>query len=118
MDPDFPFVNSFLGRALTFGGRPDEALSLLKNGPFAAYPYVMTGRRVEAEELIAANKGSPFAEAIIYAALQDNDRALEALERTAVSQPHRVGRLLIAPEMAPLRGDLRFTALRKKLHLP
>jgi tetratricopeptide (TPR) repeat protein len=118
VDHDFPFVNSFLGRALTFGGRPGEALPLLNDTPFAAYAYVMTGRRAEAEELFVANQGNPYGEAIIYAALQDMERTLEALERTAVSQPQRVGRLLMTPEMAALRGDPRFAALRKKLNLP
>jgi len=54
----------------------------------------------------------------IYAALGDNDRAFEALDRAAVTVPHRVGLLLRDPEMAALRGDSRFDALRKKLGLP
>jgi TolB-like protein/Flp pilus assembly protein TadD len=119
-DPDFPFVDTFLARALTFAGRPAEALPLFGKGyrPWSAHAYVMTGQRVEAEALAASNKGNPFAEAIVYAALQDMDRTFDALERTAASQPQRAGRLLFAPEMAALRGDPRFAALRKKLNLP
>jgi TolB-like protein len=118
VDDDFPFATGFLGRALTLGGRPAEALPLFKNSPWSAHAYVMTGRRKQAEELTVLHRGNPFHEAFIYAALGDTDRTFEALERTAVSQPHRVGRLLIAPEMAALRGDPRFAALRKKLNLP
>lgn len=118
VDDDFPFATGFLGRALALGGRPAEALPLFKNTPWSAHAYVMTGRRKQAEELTVLHRGNPFAEAFIYAALGDTDRTFEALERTAVSQPHRVGRLLIAPEIAALRGDPRFAALRKKLNLP
>lgn len=117
-DPDFPFVNGHLARALTFAGRPAEALALAGESPWAAHPYVMTGRRVEAEKLAASSEGNPFSEAIIYAALGDMERTFEAVERTAVSQPQRVGRLLIAPEMAALRSDPRLLAFRKKLGLP
>ena len=56
--------------------------------------------------------------AVIYAALGDTDRAFEALDRAAVTVPHRVGNLLRDPEMAALRGDPRFDAVRKKLGLP
>jgi len=104
---------------MTFAGRPAEAFPFVnKNHWSIAHAYVMTGRRVEAEKMAASNKGNPFAEAIIYAAVGDVDRTFEALERTAVSQPQRVGSLLIAPEMAVLRGDPRLAAFRKKVGLP
>ena len=118
-DPDFPFVDTFLARALTFAGRPAEAFPPVEKSHWSmAHAYVMTGRRVEAEALAASNKGNPYAEAMIYAALGDMDRAFEAVERTAVSQPQRVGRLLIAPEMVALRGDPRLVTFRKKFGLP
>ena len=56
--------------------------------------------------------------AIIYAALGDNDRALLALDRAADILPQRVGLLMMYPEMASLRGDARFAAIRRKLGLP
>ena len=60
----------------------------------------------------------PFRLAVIYAALGDNDRAFEALDQATVRVPQRVGLLLRDPEMAALRGDPRFAAVRRKLGLP
>ena len=118
-DSDFPFVRQFLSRALIGAGRVAEAFPLMdRPSPWLARVYVMAGRRAEAEALVAEHEGEPDELAIIYAALGDNDRAFEALERAAVSAPHRMGRLLIAPEMAMLRGDPRLAVFRRKLGLP
>ncbi len=134
VDPDFPFVESWLGRALTFARKLAEAVVMLekldghnlgrfkapraRRAPWLAQAYVMTGRRAEAEALAAEHEDSPSGLAIIYAALGDKDRTFEALEQMAVVQPHHVGRMLINPEMAVLRGDPRLAALRKKFGLP
>ncbi|MDQ3673624.1 MAG: hypothetical protein M3365_04535, partial [Gemmatimonadota bacterium] len=86
VEPDFPFVNTHLARALTFAGRSAEAFPLVDKGQWAvAHAYVMTGRRVEAEKLLVSNKRNPYTEAIIYAALGDMDRTFAAVERTALS---------------------------------
>jgi hypothetical protein len=83
-----------------------------------AHAYVMVGRRDEVERL-AATHHHPLRLAVIYAALGDQDRAFDALNEAAVQTPHRVAALLTAaPEMAALRGDPRFAAVRKKLRLP
>jgi len=123
VDPSFPFADLFLARALTFAGRLAEALPLwetMKDSPgrhWVAYAYVMAGRRAEVERMAAA-QDHPYRLAIIYAALGDKDRALVALDRAADILPQRVGLLLMYPEMAPLRGDPRFAAVRRKLGLP
>ena len=67
---------------------------------------------------MAAANDHPYRLAIIYAALGDKNRALEALDRAADIVPQRVGLLLMFPEMASLRGDARFAAVRRKLGLP
>jgi tetratricopeptide (TPR) repeat protein len=134
VDPDFPFVDSHLARALMFAGRPAEAIVLLEKldgrhlglagkeklptPARLAQAYVMTGRRAEAEKLAVEYEDSPNNLAIVYAALGDKDRTFEALERMAVVQPHRVGLLLMYPEMALLRGDPRLAPFRKRLGLP
>ena len=124
VDPQFSTVDMRLARALTFAGRPLEALRVLETRRaepgvqhWMAHAYVLAGRRAEVERLAAAHD-HPFRLAVIYAALGDKDRAFEALDRAAVSVPHRVGLLLRDPEMAALRGDPRFDAVRKKLGLP
>lgn len=133
VDPDFPFAAVHLGRALTFAGRPAEALALLENPDgrnlgryrpssagrgWLAQPYVRMGRRAEAEALLAAPDDAPYRLAVIYAALGDKVRAFEMLERLAVVQQHQVGKILSSPEMTALRGDPRLTALRKRFGLP
>jgi tetratricopeptide (TPR) repeat protein len=123
VDPGFPFGDLFLARALTFAGRLAEALPLWETmkdrpgGQWIAYAYVMAGRRAEVERMAAA-PDHPYRLAIIYAALGDKDRALVALDQAADTLPQRVGLLLMYPEMAPLRGDPRFAAVRRKLGLP
>jgi serine/threonine-protein kinase len=124
VDPDFPFADLLLARALTFAGRLAEALPLWetrKDQPgwqfWMATAYVMAGRRAEVETMAAAHD-HPYRLAIIYAALGDKHRALEALDRAADIVPQRVALLLMYPEMAPLRDDARFAAVRRKLGLP
>jgi TolB-like protein len=124
VDPGFPYGDLLLARALTFAGRLAEALPLWetrKEQPgwqfWMAHAYVMAGRRAEVERMAAAHE-HPYRLAIIYAALGDKDRALQALDRAADVLPQRVALLLMYPEMAPLRGDARFAAVRRKLGLP
>ena len=127
VDPEFPYVDMFLPRALMFGGRLAEALSLIdevKNAGrpplpphYLAHAYVMSDRREDARNLAAVIEG-PYAETIFYAALGDIDRAFDALERAAVRGPHRVGLLLTWPETAALRADPRLAAFRKRFGLP
>lgn len=123
-DPDFTFADLLLARALTFSGRLAEAWPVWetkKEQPgwqfWMAHAYVMSGQRTEVERMTAIHT-HPYRLAVLYAALGDNDRAFDALNRAADLLPHRVALLLVYPEMAPLRGDPRFNALRKKLNLP
>jgi tetratricopeptide (TPR) repeat protein len=123
IDPEFPFADGFLGRALTFAGRSSEAIPLLQHTgeggeQFLALAYVLAGRRAEAEKLATVHRGYPIREARIYAALGDKDRAFEALERAVINEPFRVALLLAYPEMATLRSDPRFEVLRRRLNLP
>ncbi len=121
VEPDFPFLQAYLGKALAFAGRADEAvprLELEQGSPWLAHAYVLTGRRVEAKKLAAESAPYPYRLTVARAALGDAHGAIEALERAAVMEPHRIGRLLIEPELAALRGEPRLIALRKKFGLP
>ena len=124
VDPDFPWIDWLLGRALTFAGRPAEALAVIEasrmppDSEWEAHAHVMAGRRDEAERLAARHQNYPHRLAIIYAALGDKDRTFEALDRLALLEPHRVVDLLSYPELAGLRSDARFAALGKRFNLP
>ncbi len=78
VDPNFSSVDIRLARALTFAGRPLEALRVLETRRaepgvqhWMAHAYVLAGRRAEVERLAAAHD-HPFRLAVIYAALGDN----------------------------------------------
>jgi tetratricopeptide (TPR) repeat protein len=121
-DPDFPFVDAQLGRALYLSGRTDEALPIFSGKPeydvFLGYLYAITGRRAEAEALAA---GFPPAKQFwIYGGLGDKERAFEALDRAVTINPGswRVATWMIRPEMTILHGDPRFQAIRQRLGLP
>ena len=123
--------------ALLLTGRATEAIPILEQrlrGDFSARGsalyvpplggeaaalgvfYARVGRRDDAER-IAKTRG-PLAQAEIFVALGDKDRAFEALERAIPWGPVRIGRDLNYPAFTPLRGDPRVKALRKKIGLP
>jgi serine/threonine-protein kinase len=128
VDPDLPFVDESLARALTLAGRPAEALPLFersdqlmgrpRRNPGLALAYVLSDRRKDAEALAAEHQGGAFPLVVIYTALGDKDRAFEALEREAHLRPHRVPRLLVNPQLAGLRSDPRWALFRKRFNLP
>lgn len=114
-----------LGRALTFLGRYEEAIAVITNPRFAgpggeqwlALPYVRTGRRDAAEQLAFAHKGYPFRLAFIHAALGDSSRALDALEAMLATEPQRLALTMMQPELASLREEPRWIALRRRLKI-
>ena len=79
--------------------------------------YAKAGRREDAER-VAAIVQRPLEKAAIFAALGDKDRTFEALDRGVPLGPIRIGRVLIGPGFALLRGDPRLKALRRKVGLP
>jgi tetratricopeptide (TPR) repeat protein len=119
-DPRFPFVNLWLGRALGFAGRPDEALRVLEpvGGAYLGYLYAVTGRRAAAEAIATKIQNNPGGQAVIYAGLGDKDRAFAAPERARAANSHRAAMFLQRRELVPLRDDARFAALKRTIGLP
>jgi tetratricopeptide (TPR) repeat protein len=118
IDSDFPFVSTYLARALMMAGRLSEVSSLENTDRMEkALVYVRTGQRAEAEKLVAV-MDNPYNEALVYAVMEDKERTFAALERVATTAPQRLGRVLMAPELAAVRGEPRVVALRKKFGLP
>ena len=113
--------------ALLLQGRAAEAIPILEarfHGSLSAAgsgmfgrAYALAGRREDAER-IATIQWRPVAQAGIFTALGDKDRAFEALERAIPLGPVRLGRALANAEFASLRNDPRVKALRKKVGLP
>jgi hypothetical protein len=121
VDPDFPSANLQLARALTFSGKPAEALAVrAKYGSdgeiWLARAYMMSGRRSEVERM-ARTHDHPYRLALIYAALGDKDLTFEALNRAVDIMPPRTALLVRHPEMTLLRGDPRLDALLQRLNL-
>ena len=79
--------------------------------------YARAGRRDDAERMAKIQRNL-LAQAEIFVALGDKDRAVDALERATPWGPVRIGRDLNYPVFAALRGDPRVKALRKKIGLP
>jgi serine/threonine-protein kinase len=119
VDPEFAFVQTYLARALILDGRVDEVFPLWQSGAiWPIHAYVRMGKRAEAEQLAAEHGRYPYRMVIIATAMGDTPRAIEALEQTMVSEPHRVPTLLADPELAPLRDHPRVVAIRRELNLP
>jgi TolB-like protein/Tfp pilus assembly protein PilF len=123
VDPQFPYAVKDYPRALTFGGRLGDALAAYERDTrpvphYQAFAYVMAGNRSAVERLLDANKGFPVRELGIHTALGNMDGAFEALERALVSDAHRIALFLKSPEMAPIRADPRYDAIRRRLKLP
>jgi TolB-like protein len=118
-DPQFPFVQTYLATSLVFAGRPEEALTLWQPGAiWPAAAYVRTGRHADAERLLVEHADFPFRVAVIAGVLGHTDRAVAAIEKVALHEPHRVARLLIMPELSMLRDHPRVVEIRKAFRLP
>jgi TolB-like protein/Tfp pilus assembly protein PilF len=120
-----------LARASIGKGKISEAILILKTDydrgvpegsqvrGYLGYAYARAGRREEAEKIAASTSSlNPFNHALIFAGLSDKDRTFESLDRAAAGAPYRMGRALVAPELALLRGDRRVKDLRKRVGLP
>ena len=126
---DFIGRDQCLGRVRVVQGRIAEAIPLLassrtNNWGYLAYAYAKSGRRADAEKLMAEapilhpNRGGPFQFALAYAGFGDTDRAIDQLQRMAGVGPVRIGFTLNSPEFAFMRSDPRVMLLRKNLGLP
>ena len=126
-DPALPFATQGLARALTAAGKPDEAIAVWQRRPasdgdwerWLTRAYVLAGRTADVERLLAAHRTEhPYRQALVFAALGDKDRTLEALADAVALAPNRTAQDLPCPEMALVRGDPRLATIRQRLNLP
>jgi tetratricopeptide (TPR) repeat protein len=116
-DPEFPFARLWLARALVLSGRTEEAAPLLEKEPWSyrAYLYAVTGRRKEAEALIAAHAEDPVGQMLALGGLNDADRAFAALQRAVPLHWWRAATWMHRPEVAVLHNDPRRAWLKKQM---
>ena len=105
-----PFATQGLARALTAAGRPDEAIAVWQRRPasdgdwerWLSRAYVLAGRTTDVDRIVAAHrKAHPYRQAIVFAALGDTDRTLDALAGAVDLAPHRTAQMLDDPKWRP-----------------
>ena len=119
-DPTFPFVRGYFIRALWFSGRTAEATRLAQEAPTPLlYSFILasSGAQAAATAYVHAPNVNPVTKAIVFAALKDNDQAFAALDVLARQFDPAIGSFTFLPELAPLKGDPRFSLLRERLGL-
>ncbi len=134
-DPNFAWGHNVLGSVYIRMGRYNEAIDHLQRGlalskrgiiemTLVAHAFGVSGQREEAQKLIDELKGMsqrrfvpPEYIAMIYAGLGDKDQAFEWLEK-AYAQRSMHPFFLPDPRYDPLRADVRFRDLMRRMGLP
>ena len=134
MDPNFALAHNQLGQAYLQKQRNEPAIAELEKSvqlsggsptcmANLARAYVASGRRSDAEKLLIdlkkrSNPSYSHASeiAVIYASLGDTDQAMNWLEK-GYEERFNPG-VLLRPGFDPLRSDLRFEDLVRRIGLP
>ena len=134
LNPGFPIALNVLTAVYAFQGKFDEALSMaqrevqLSGGQpqplwMMGLVLAMTGRAEEALRVLEDLQGlgrdsyvNPVQVASIYAQLGEKDAAFEWVEKAIEQRVHML-MLKASPVWDPLRSDLRYTALLRRMNL-
>jgi TolB-like protein len=120
--PDVGFARQALGRALYLSGHVKQAIETFSGDAhwgYRGYVFAIRGRQVEARRLAESHPGEPARQMLIYAGLNDRDRAFDALQRAAQLNPWRALTWMQRAEIEPVfRSDPRVRALREQLLRP
>lgn len=131
--PEAALPRQFLARVLLAQGNAVGALGLLeRSNELAPGSYSTLGRayakvgnvdatraeiaRVEAEG--AKGFGVAFDLALLHVALDDRERALQALERAPTDHSQMVGYVNVEPALDPIRDEPRLRAVARAVGLP
>lgn len=135
-DPEAALAHSVLGAAYVALGRADEAVAVLEsavgrfeNDPLfigeLGYAYAIAGRadaaRASLQRLAALGSTryvDPYFTALVHAGLDEDDRALAALEAAYTDRSPWVTWLTVEPRMDDLRELPRFAELVARVHGP
>ena len=127
-DPTFARAYLNLGEILLEQGKLDEAIRAYKNikelsqDPLAdmalGHAYAVAGQRAEAEKIavsleerVRSKEVSPFLPAVVYAGLNDKDKAFYWLERAFQERSNWLALIKVGRRLKNLRGDPRFDEL-------
>jgi tetratricopeptide (TPR) repeat protein len=136
LDPNFAFAHQRLGEVYLRKGWHAEAIAELEraadlgwsthtlNKPLLAYAYAAAGDRARATQIVRelASRAAradvpPFAVALAYTGIGDNEQALAWLERAVTTHDPDVTGVLGSPLLEPLRADPRFAGLVRRMGL-
>jgi TolB-like protein/DNA-binding winged helix-turn-helix (wHTH) protein/Flp pilus assembly protein TadD len=133
MDPNFAVAHYELGQALEQKHMHAEAITEFQraielsghSGAFdsnLAYTYAVSGRKGEAENIVKALEAQPDKNpsadaniALVYVGLGDHDQAMVWLNKAYEARFNPS--ILLRPGFDPLRADVRFVDLRRRLGL-
>ena len=129
VDPPFPRARMVLGRGLFFQGQRETGIEELRaanpHSVWIAYAYAITGRKQEALQALYPQPRAPAAlafgpgdgagHAIIAAAIGETRRALDLIEELLAKKDQAAPWLFVYPELADLRAETRFQALRRQV---
>jgi len=123
IEPAYAPALIVLGRALLFEGRFDDGVAALQAAGrdyeyMLALGYAMAGRREEAERLLTQILSPSYDRpvgaydvALIYAALGDQMKAMDWLEKAHADKQASMTELAVDPMLDPIRNHSRFKTL-------
>ena len=133
-DPKFFVARRYLGQAYEEMARPDEAIRELSQAVNLSggvmvkgelgHAYAAAGKKDEARRILAelqaasSQQGRSFLIAVIYAGLDEQDRAFEYLEKAYQEKAERMAYLKVDPRLKNLHHDPRFARLLQRIGLP
>jgi len=120
------YARLFLAMAQIEVGRTEDGIKTLdvpefRGGAYQAYAYARANRRAQALALVTKLRSvTTTAEplAIVYIALNDPTRAVDAVSRAIERHEGPVKWLRVNPLYDPIRGDVRFQTAVAQLKLP
>src|SRR5438105_2198279 len=132
MDPHFYVAHFYLGEALQFQGKLTDGIAEfqksveLNNDPFSlamlGQAYARQGKTDEARKILTRLREqaksqyvSPYAFAVVLAALGDKAHAIDELEHGYDDSGFYISLINVDPLLDPLRGDPRFEMLVQKI---
>ena len=134
LDANYPTANMYLGQIEEYRGKFLDAIARFRKAyEVTATPVHLAnlghalarnGNRGEALQILAQLRTlsktryvSPYAFALVYIGMADNDKAFEWLQRAVAERSQALTTLKVDPVFDNLRGDSRFVSLVRQIGL-